>query len=265
MKKYRLLVVFILIGGFAFSQQDSIAVKPDSAKEKKEEKKQVKTKYDKGDFGFVLNMTGLINNINLAPVKDGAGNDQILFKYFLEEDIALRAGLGLRSWNNKWSTVDSVAATQVHWDSTYKKFDFYFAPGIEKHFKTVKKLDTYIGTSLEIGKLGRAKMHSLKTTTDTLGSATKEITADITGNYSAYLNFIAGFNYFISKKLTIGAEYMFGYGIATSGGDVIRVTIDTPVSGSKTIKRELSSDIVKSSGFRLAPTASITISYYFSL
>lgn len=220
-----------------------------------------------GDLGLTFNINGLINNIAINSITDVNGNQALIFRRYINDDLSFRLGFGLTTTSQKFNTVDSVftaGASLVEWDSTYKKTDIFFAPGIQKHFITGSRLDPYMGAELVIGALGRATMKSNKLTSDTVGSATLKIDGNMDGGFSFAVNLIAGFNYFFSHKIAIGAEYSWGFGSSTVGGEWQVVTIDEPASGTGTTKREEGLDITTTTGFAVGSTAGITLSYFFT-
>ena len=62
-----------------------------------------------GDWGFALNLTGLINNISIGNVTDANNNNAILAKHHLTNDKVLRIGLGIKSVGNSWLLEDSIS------------------------------------------------------------------------------------------------------------------------------------------------------------
>jgi len=216
-----------------------------------------------GNFGVVFNIAGLISNINVAPVKDPLGNDVILAKYYLKDNHVIRLGFGMQSYNSKYQLVDSLGSSKVAYDSTFKKFNLYISPAYEYHLPGLKRLDPYIGAGLNFGILGKNKQQIDIETTDTTGTDKRQITYNKDGGFMFGINGIIGFNYYIAPKLAMGLEYNIGYYWARDGGDWERVTIDTPVSGSSTSRREIGSERLASGGFDLANNLSITVSYYF--
>lgn len=219
----------------------------------------------KKDIGFSFNLTGLINNVALSSMTDNNGNDAIILRQYINDDLAFRLGLGIKIASDKWSTVDSVGSELVEWDSTFKKVDIYVAPGIEKHFLSAARLDPYVGMDIRFGKLGKSTMTSDKATTDTLGTGTLEIDRTLAGGISMGLNLIAGFNYFFSHKICIGAEYSWGFMTSSNGGDWRTTIIDTPAdSPVSTTTNTIGSNILSTTGFAFGSTAGITLSYFFT-
>jgi len=219
----------------------------------------------KKDIGFSFNLTGLINNMALSSMTDNSGNDAIILRQYIDDDLAFRLGLGIKVNSGKWSTVDSVGSTLVEWDSTFKKVDFYIAPGIEKHFLSAARLDPFVGMDIRLGKLGKSTMSSDRATTDTLGTGTLEIDGTLAGGISMGLNFVAGFNYFFSHKICIGAEYSWGFMTNSNGGDWRTTIIDTPADAPvSTTTNTVGSNIQSTTGFAFGSTAGITLSYFFT-
>ena len=220
-----------------------------------------------GDWGFVLNLTGLIDNINIGNLSDANNNNAILAKHHLTDDKVLRLGLGLRSVSNNWFNQDSINVTagralQVI-DSTEKRFDFSISLGFEKHLGTTKRLDPYIGGELSIGRIGATKINTNTDITDATGTRTIQRIIQRDGGANFSLNAIAGFNYFFAERISIGAEFSLGYLYSAVGGDESESLVDTPVSGSQVstfIDRKAKTS---SKGFDVNSTAGLMLSFFF--
>lgn len=220
-----------------------------------------------GDWGFVLNLTGLIDNINIGNLSDANNNNAILAKHHLTYDKVLRLGLGLRSVSNNWFNQDSINVTagralQVI-DSTEKRFDFSISLGFEKHLGTTKRLDPYIGGELSIGRIGATKINTNTDITDATGTRTIQRIIQRDGGANFSLNAIAGFNYFFAERISIGAEFSLGYLYSAVGGDESESLVDTPVSGSQVstfIDRKAKTS---SKGFDVNSTAGLMLSFFF--
>lgn len=220
-----------------------------------------------GDWGFVLNLTGLIDNINIGNLSDANNNNAILAKHHLTDDKVLRLGLGLRSVSNNWFNQDSINVTagralQVI-DSTEKRFDFSISLGFEKHLGTTKRLDPYVGGELSIGRIGATKINTNTDITDATGTRTIQRIIQRDGGANFSLNAIAGFNYFFAERISIGAEFSLGYLYSAVGGDESESLVDTPVSGSQVstfIDRKAKTS---SKGFDVNSTAGLMLSFFF--
>lgn len=222
----------------------------------------------KTDWGFSINLSGLVSSVALGSMADGNGNEFFIVKNMLKDDLAFRAGFGVTSWSNKWSSVDSVftaGPSKVERDSSFTRVDLFFAPGLEKHFTSASRLDPYLGAELKIGLLGKSKTKTkaITSTPDTTGGMV-ETTVDMRGGSSIGVNLIAGFNYFFSNRIAIGAEYSWGFNSSSVGGDWSIVTMDTPaVTKVTTTTREIGSDRTTTAGFAVGSTAGITLTWFF--
>lgn len=220
-----------------------------------------------GDWGFVLNLTGLIDNINIGNLSDANNNNSILAKHHLTDDKVLRLGLGLRSVNNNWFNQDSINVTagralQVI-DSTEKRFDFSISLGFEKHLGNTRRLDPYVGGELSIGRIGATKINTNTDITDATGTRTIQRIIQRDGGANFSLNAIAGFNYFFAERISIGAEFSLGYLYSSVGGDESESLVDTPVSGSQVstfIDRKAKTS---TKGFDVNSTAGLMLSFFF--
>lgn len=221
----------------------------------------------RGNFGFTFNFLGFLDTISVGSFKDFIGNEVLLARYYLEDNRALRLGSGINLINGKASRVDSATssagAALIDSNYTAKRTDVYLSPGYEFHMKSGKNLDPYFAALVTMGKIGRSKERLLITTTDTIGTSVTDITYDQDGGFELGLNFIAGVNYFIAEKLSIGAEYGFGVSNSRLGGDWNRVTIDTPSSGSQIVKNERGSLSTSVTRIKMNSNAGIMLSYYF--
>lgn len=255
--------VLFFASSFVFAQQDSLPAGGTKSAVQDTVKKNLTRLPRGGDVGFTFNFIGFLDTISIGSFKDHIGNDALLMRYYLDDRSALRWGFGFNSDNEKVSRVDSVGSSQVDSSITYKRTDFFISPGYEKHFISGKNLDPYLASVVSIGKIGRTKVRSMVTATDTTGKSLSDITFDMDGGYSIGINLIAGFNYFFSEKISIGAEYGFGINTSRYGGDWTLVIIDTPASGSQTVKRQVGSQSVSATKFKMNSNAGIMLSYFF--
>ncbi|UTW60791.1 outer membrane beta-barrel protein [bacterium SCSIO 12741] len=220
-------------------------------------------KPEEGQFGVFFNVSGLLNNINISPTKDPIGNDLILAKYRLKNNHFVRMGLGMRSYNNTSSMVDSLGSAKVTTDSTFKKFNFFISPAYEYHFQGLKRLDPYIGAGINLGLLGKTKIETEVLQSDTTGEDKRQTSYEKAGGFMFGFNALIGFNYFIAQRVALGVEYNIGFYNVRDGGDWERVTVNTPVSGNPTSVREVGSDRTVQRGFDHSNNLSFTLSYYF--
>lgn len=137
--------------------------------------------------GTVTTEVGLNGGLNEAEIDL---NDGIVkFRYFLKDDIALRAGLGLGSYKDV-DYFDGGSETEKNSDTNIKL-------GVEKHFAGTNRLSTYAGAELIFG----------------FGKESSDESFD-NGNFNTFeqkssgfgLGIFTGADYYIAKKLYLGVE-----------------------------------------------------------
>lgn len=221
-----------------------------------------------GDWGFVLNLTGLIDNISIGNVTDGNNNNSILAKHHLTDDKVLRLGLGLKSISDNWLMEDSISLSSGNRalqtiDSTESRLDFSLSVGYEKHLGTTRRLDPFIGAEMIIGRIGGTKINASTDITDVTGTEKIQQITQIDGGFNFGLNFIAGFNYFFAERISIGAEINLGYLYTATGGDISNSRVVTPVSGSEITDFSSSKNRSSSKGFNVNSTGGLMLSFFF--
>ncbi|MEM9024319.1 MAG: outer membrane beta-barrel protein, partial [Bacteroidota bacterium] len=202
--------------------------------------------------------------ISLNTLEDETGNPLIFGRYFYRDNWAVRLGFGLNSNSRDNSSVDSLGNSQVSVDSTISKTDIYISPGFEYHLVGSRRLDPYIGVTATLGLLGSTNVDISRATTDTTGVATLVVDSTRGGGSALGINIITGFNFFVSERLSIGAEYSFGYNWLREGGDYTSNIIEQPISGSQIVTNRRGSDVTTNQGFEVRSTAGITLSYFFA-
>jgi len=223
----------------------------------------------KGDWGFSLNISGIINNITVENNKDSLGQYNLFARHYLKNDLALRLGFGVAYTKNNTFNEDSVTivstgsrALQVQ-DSSVSRFDFKVSVGIEKHLGKTKRLDPYVGGDLTILRIGSTNTDVNLDVTDVTGTYKEVTTNRVDGGFGFGLTGVAGFNYFISKNLSLGAEFGYGFIYSKAGGDYSNSKNITPVSGDGT--DTFSSGKVGQSQTIIGatPTGGIMLSFFF--
>ena len=222
----------------------------------------------KGDWGLSLNITGLINNIIVENNKDANGNFMVFGRHYLKNDQALRMGLALNYLNNGYNTEDSITiasgnrALQVV-DSSSSRFDFTISIGLEKHLGTTKRLDPYFGGDLIIGRIGSTSTNANTDITDVTGTAKTQRIIQQDGGFNFGLGGVAGFNYFLAKNFSLGAEFGYAYIYTRQGGAWSESEVTTPVSGSQ--ESSFSNGVAETTQTTLGATATggIMLSYFF--
>jgi len=221
-------------------------------------------KYGEKDWGVTFNVNGIIDNIQVNSVEDVNGNPSVLIRKFINKEWAVRVGFGLQSANINNQQVDSVGAARRDYDSTYRRTDFFLAPAVEYHFPGTKRLDPYAGLQMTIGAISDETIDVTINTSDTTGTSSLTRNYDLPGGFTFGMSLLAGFNYFISERLALGAEYQWGVLTSRTGGDFTIVTIERPISGASTTSRQVGTNRTTDTGFRMNGSAAITLTYYFN-
>ena len=217
-----------------------------------------------GDHGFAVNINGLLQNINLSPYSNQMGQPTIFYRYYIKDDLALRAGVGLQSNWYSMQRTDSVGASQVRRDTSFSQPNLSLSLGIEKHLGNSPRFDPYVGVEAALSAIGKQRISSFTIVNDTTGEDITEMEYIEDGGAQISLRGLAGFNFFVYPKLSIGAEYGFMCYFATQGGDWRRTTITTPISGVTTSTRQLGSNRTQQLGYEVDNTVTLTLSYFFS-
>ena len=248
----KIIVAILLVASFtANAQKDTIRLKP-----------------VEGAWGFSLNITGLIQNIVIENNKDANGNYLLFARHYLKDDQALRMGLALNYLKQNRSVEDSItnaagnrALQEI--DTSASRFDFTILVGLEKHLGTNKRLDPYVGGDLMIGRLGGTSTTINDNVTDVTGTAKTQQIIQTDGGFSFGLGAVAGFNFFLSKNLSLGAEFGYAYIYHKRGGAWSSSTVTTPVSGSQETSFDKGVDQISQTTLGATATGGIMLSFFF--
>ncbi len=195
MKKVLLTAVAVFAFGFA-NAQESTSYKP-----------------TKGTVTTEVQLVGGLLNTDFDNSNFGGAK----FRYFLKDDLAVRAGLLL----NNSKEVDNVNQTNTTTDIDN---NFKFNAGIEKHFAGTERLSTYAGLDLSVG-FGKESFEE----TDTNFS---EVTEQKFSSFG--FNIFSGADYYIAKKVFLGVEAGLQFSTnkakdqtttTTTGGTTVSVTV----------------------------------------
>jgi len=221
-----------------------------------------------GNWGFSLNVSGIIDNIVIENNKDSLGQYNLMGRHYLKDDLALRLGFGVAYLNNNNFNEDSVSIASGNRalqtiDSTASRFDFKIAVGIEKHLGTTRRLDPYVGADLTIIRIGATNINSDLSDTDITGTSKERTTIQIDGGAGFGLGAIAGFNYFLSKNLSLGVEFGYAFNYMKTGGDFSGSNVVTPVSGQQTSTSVFGKASSSETSIGATSTGGIMLSFFF--
>ena len=142
-----------------------------------------------GSITTEVSLSGGLNTTKFELNTSGAK-----FRYFLEEDIALRLGLNVGS--KKEVTIAGLDPNVV--TTTDKSSNFAITLGVEKHFTGSDRLSTYAGADLVIGSAS-TNLQSINQN----GNYNK--TSGGVGS-SFGVRLLTGADYYIAKKVFLGVE-----------------------------------------------------------
>ena len=251
MKKIALAFSLILATAFAVNAQEEDRLKP-----------------VEGNWGLSLNISGIINNIAVENNKDSLGQYNLVGRHYLKDNLVLRLGFGAAYLNNNQFNEDSVTIASGNRalqtvDSTTSRFDFKVSVGFEKHLGTTRRLDPYVGADLSIIRIGATNSTKDLSQTDVTGTLTERTTINQDGGAGFGLGAIAGFNYFLSKNLSLGVEFGYAYTYSKSGGDFSGNTRITPVSGTETTSSVFGKASNTETSIGATATGGIMLSFFF--
>lgn len=203
-----------------------------------------------GDWGLGLNVPTVgFNSYYSSPFGQGGagslvgfgdyysginGSRMIFGRYYVNDNIAARLGFSLFMGGSTSSSSDSVFSFLAAGDkgvltsetTTKNGFGLNFVPGIEYHLMTeANKIDPYVGGEIWLSFVGSSSMDSTASFSGTLagtaGSSSYSGDMSMAGGSMFGVNAILGFNWFPFNNFNmgIGAEYKWGFGSSSAGGD----------------------------------------------
>jgi hypothetical protein len=184
-------------------------------------------------LNFALNAVNIMNNTGQGAQHPGyvGGFDQVIVgKYFLSDDLAVRARFGVNTlklsdkiYGDDPLTPNAVVPVNILLQTSSTSFnDFFLAAGLE-YRRGHNRLQGYYGGELLIG-LGSQKVSNNyevefnRTAVDSgfISNGSTRVLSDKSGvSFTLGLRGFAGVEYFILPKMSIGAEFGWGLGMVT--------------------------------------------------
>lgn len=217
----------------------------------------------KKNFGLSLIMTGLIDNIQLESAQNTIGQNILFGRYYFDNDLAFRAGLGFDWTRIKRQKADSVGQTLVEQDSLVNQFVFNLSFGLEKHISTTNRIDPYVFGQVDLTFIGKSNVEINGRTISTAGTARDDRTIRQDGGLGFGLNAGGGFNYFLARNFSLGTELALQLQMVKEGGTITDNQIIKPINGSTSSNFQKREDQINQTTLNVNPTASINISYFF--
>lgn len=200
---------------------------------------QSEIKPNPGDVTTEFGLSGGVLNSNFELNEQG---NLLRFRYFAKESLAFRLGFGLSSTKSTDNVYDADDDSRK---GTYKtaETDFLLNLGVEKHFTGTERLSPYVGGDLllsvanEKTEFNNASMSGNSYSDGNSGSIKGP------GSVGFGVRAVVGADYYIAKRVYLGAEAGFGFLNTKQGETKIKVN-DDPIVTEKSA----------GSGFELAPT-----------
>jgi hypothetical protein len=200
----------------------------------------------------------------------------IRYRYFLMDDLAIRATLGITSTSNT-QTIDNGAvppATVETGEIKTKGMAFGIAIGAEKHLAGTEKLSPYFGAELNFGMVGAGMTDAVSGATNTnaqnVTASGSSDGATFTGVDDKYettdggatalgVRLIFGADYYFTNSIYIGGEMGWGFMSTSQKEQKVSVT-SGGVEAEGTVANEVKSSTISMMNF---PAASIRFGIKF--
>lgn len=199
---------------------------------------------------FIGNFFGKVDN-NQAPTADLAGGYNLLGKYFIENNKAIRSGISFASSSNTnyWGTDDENK-------NKTSGIGFAFALGLEKRIGS-NRIQAFYGPSIGVGILNNSSSNIYKDTPAT-GTLLKESTGT---TVSFALGGFTGVEFFLTSNIAVGTELGLCLKIESKGkGKKEFEGLPSVETGSKSTSTSFG---FSDSPAQLAPKGKIYVSFYF--
>lgn len=187
-----------------------------------------------GVLQFVLPMFNENGAAHLFRGNSLFANDFLTYKYYLKDDVALRAGLrwSVSSGKVSGTAADSSAINNIpntalsELNQRYINRDFSIAAGLEKHFSNSNIFDVYAGGEILLGTAKDKRVEEYDSFDGDLSHTTSKRSSSVFG-----FGLVTGFNVFIAElPISVGVEY--GLTGKWLFGDKTHVTVENRVGGT---------------------------------
>lgn len=171
-----------------------------------------------GSAAWVFSFGGLSDlGMNAMPIGLGGGGGAtgIGYKYYLSDDMALRARLG---FNNSSSGADTLSTGKN------SSLNYGIAVGVEMHTRPVYSTSPYFGAQLSFAG---------NSSTNTKKIAGTSFESKSSGS-SLGIGVFAGFDWYFTHAIAVGGEYSLGFSTnsSSSPGATSGATVDNPSSST---------------------------------
>lgn len=179
----------------------------------------------KGDVTTEFGLAGGLNNAEF-DLNEGL----LRFRYFVKSDLAIRAGFNVRTNNNTdniYGAIGSPNENKVGYNKN-NETNLMINLGVEKHFAGTDRLSPYVGADFLIGN--SSKKESRENTLGGVYAENEQFEKKGPNAFGFGLRGVIGADYYIAKRLYLGAEAGFGFMSAKDG----KTTVTTTTGGTTT-------------------------------
>ncbi len=177
------------------------------------------TSVDEGSKAILFSFSGL-DNLNANAFNGGIGG-----KYFLTKDLAIRLGIELES--NTETIPHNADSLNTGKDGEDSDFTFGIGAAVEWHL-TDNRVSPYLGGGVSYSTFSSEYFPGTIWPQSYTGPVLRR-TTEVSGTGIFAIFGIAGVEVFLTKEISLAAEYLFAY-VSSSAGDV-KVT-DKLIQGS---------------------------------
>ncbi|MBN2037342.1 MAG: outer membrane beta-barrel protein [Chitinispirillaceae bacterium] len=189
----------------------------------------------------------------LSNLAAGAYNGGVGFKYYVTSPIAARASL---IFGRAGQSVPTTLATGGE-DGSISALMWGLSIGAEYHL-SFERVSPYLGADIGLSMTSTENVSAI----NAAGGSQTTIENNAAGELGYFagtalgLNGLAGVEFFLTKELSLGAEYHLGYSLLARPDQKITV-----VTGSQ--KNETTTEIGNNSYFGISNGGALTLSVYF--
>jgi opacity protein-like surface antigen len=238
----------------------------------------------KGDLAMGVDLVGMVkfvgNSISSKSESDAVAplNGDFFAKYFITDNIALRAhlGLGVANETDRRFVTDDVATPptsglpipKVTDMNKSKSSSFKLGFGAELR-RTLRRVQGYAGAELFLAtgsykdtyEYGNAITTTNRNPTSAFSSPYRRTLSESYKAFSGGMALFTGVDYFLSRNVSLGFEFsLSGYGSTTSVRKESYERWDTSNNVYQKVEEEISP---KQNRFSIAPSAGANLMFYF--
>ena len=211
-----------------------------------------------GEMGFTFGVNGLSS---IGVTADLNLTQTLLFRYYLSDNMAARVGLNFSNANS--TTYDLTQGFKT--TTNLKSSGLGLNLGVQHNFMGTDRLEPYMAVDLGIGT-GGSSSNVLSEEADSVGNPITPANSSETdvqdgSTFSFGITPSMGFNYFLNKWFSVGAE--FGWGIWSSSTGDGTTTVTTILNGGTPTINTSTSLGGKSMGIGTSGSGLITVSVFF--